>query len=230
MCYWQWNNSSPLPCTVDGAPMKELWSNFFPSIFIFPLVWYSILSDKLDGVNQLVLLLCTHIPINIILWIIQVLKKMNKVMSMCFEFQYFSCDGWQILVEKKTRKRRSDDGDVLPFFLPYHLETYLNLFDFWLFFLIIGINMSEENWVWYTEGKMIDWYNVNAVKNDFSIEIKLKQINFFTFLYQSGFFASFANPDEFHKARHVNSLPIWCSSGRIHHNFDNNYHEHADSQ
>lgn len=117
MCYWQWNNSSPLPCTVDGAPMKELWSNFFPSIFIFPLVWYSILSDKLDGVNQLVLLLCTHIPINIILWIIQVLKKMNKVMSMCFEFQYFSCDGWQILVEKKDEKTKKWRRRCFAFFL-----------------------------------------------------------------------------------------------------------------
>lgn len=37
---------------------------------------------------------CKHCPI---LWIIQVLKKINKVLSLCFEFQYFPCHGFSML-------------------------------------------------------------------------------------------------------------------------------------
>lgn len=62
-----------------------------------------------------------HVSINIIRWIIQVLKKINKVLSLCFEFQYFPCHGLPMPFTYRRRQESatcwSDDWDVVfPFF------------------------------------------------------------------------------------------------------------------
>lgn len=67
-----------------------------------------------------------HVSINIIRWIIQVLKKINKVLSLCFEFQYFPCHGLPMPFTYRRRREsatcRSDDWDVV-FPFPFVLSV-----------------------------------------------------------------------------------------------------------
>lgn len=126
--------------SLQETSMKELWINFFIRAYLLHLSHVCHCSDTSSRYASRMksALPAAHVSINIIWWIIQVLKKINKVLSLCFEFQYFPCHGLSM------PSTWSGDGRVmlkwwlgccLSLLLSYQFANDANLFRFFPDFL-----------------------------------------------------------------------------------------------